>query len=154
MLIFYFFWKGTFMFKGLNCLILSLFVINVYSCYGMMSDSDLISIANRYKLNPICIAIDEDQSESIDSLIRSGCDVNQKNVHDGNTPLHIAVKLNCLYIVQKLVEQHHALVHLRNKQGKTACAIARELGFTDISQYLKEKEDKLYNDIFWELRRI
>jgi ankyrin repeat protein len=69
-------------------------------------------------------------------LIKGGININHQD-NDGNTALHIAIKLRQNNEIIKLLLDNGADVNIKNKNGKTPLDIAMEKGDKDIINLLK-----------------
>lgn len=71
-------------------------------------------------------------------LIQAGADLNvQEMSQDGYTPLHIAVKERLINIVDTLLK-NGATKDAKDNRGKTPLDLAKDLGFSEIYEFLSE----------------
>lgn len=89
---------------------------------GKKSDAEMIQMRNDAAL----------------SLIDHGAEINAVNIY-GNTVLHLAVIANARDLIKFLIDRFGARLNpsIRNTAGKTALAMARELGFVEIVNMLQ-----------------
>jgi len=84
-------------------------------------------------------AVREGDVHALRTLIAAGADVNEKGV-GGESPLDIAIAGNHIEIVKILVESGAKIEH--NILGKSQIKKARELGYTEIHDFLLNHEMK------------
>ncbi|WP_168464272.1 ankyrin repeat domain-containing protein [Wolbachia endosymbiont of Ctenocephalides felis wCfeT] len=81
------------------------------------------------------LAMQERNSEKIESLIKSGANVDAQN-KDGNTLLHWAAMKDAFPIVKLLLE-NNANIDIKNNDGRTAPDLARETGHAEIAALME-----------------
>jgi len=91
----------------------------------------------------LLLLMEKQRFDAAAQLVEAGVDVNyqyplSKNYADGMTPLLYACKWNNFELVKMLIE-HGANVHTKNKNGSAALSIARVNGNNQIADFLIEK---------------
>ena len=76
--------------------------------------------------------------DKIKLLLEAGADPNTRD-EQGNTPLHLAVKVGWLKRVGLLVS-HGADVNVKNNEGESPLSIARANGHKDVIEFLSQQE--------------
>uniref|UniRef100_A0A0A9DI55 Kch5 n=1 Tax=Arundo donax TaxID=35708 RepID=A0A0A9DI55_ARUDO len=84
-----------------------------------------------------CIAIEENDTELLEDIIRYGGDVN-RSMKDGTTPLHRAVCDGNVQMVELLLE-HGADIDKQDNNGWTPRALAGQQGHDDIQLLFKSR---------------
>ena len=77
----------------------------------------------------------KNQTGHVERLWLFGFGVNWQDEETGDTPLHIAVSNQSTNLARTILEQYGVDLTIKNKEGKTALDIARDLG--DDSMILK-----------------
>ena len=95
-----------------------------------------------FYLSPLRYAIEEGDTSMIEAALKRGANVNLRDQESGETPLMFAARYSTLKVVKALIDAG-AGVSARNKEGKTAQAIAEE-----------DKDNLWRNEIVALLKRI
>jgi Ankyrin repeat len=89
----------------------------------------------------LCVISESSDKESLDVvkllLNKEGVERNCVD-HDMNNIMHLAVRTRKLLVVKYLVEEIKFPVDELNSDGKSAIAIAKEYGFTELEQFLSK----------------
>ncbi|KAK8896054.1 hypothetical protein M9Y10_013942 [Tritrichomonas musculus] len=96
---------------------------------------------NNTKVTPLHIAAQQKAIEPLDILLEYGADIMLAD-DDNEPPLFLAIDARLLKHVTKLCDEH--TVTMQNTDGYTALHIAAKLGYSEIVQYLIEKESNLF----------
>eukprot|EP00042_Codosiga_hollandica_P002746 m.12219 g.12219 ORF g.12219 m.12219 type:complete len:894 (+) comp17354_c0_seq2:86-2767(+) len=112
----------------------------------------LISPTNKAGRNGLHRAAELGSVDLLKLLLRASCagDINSQD-HDGETPLMLAVRQpdsrpvsgSRVPMMIKLLLKHGALIHLKNKDGKTAKDLAKDYYRIDMRALLQAHEDYL-----------
>ena len=86
------------------------------------------------RLSSLHIACSNKYFDAAKMLIKRKCNVNIADIN-AETPLFYSVRENDKELIQFLVE-YYAKKFIKNKDGKTASDVAKELGFDDVAAFL------------------
>ena len=87
-------------------------------------------------VSPMHIAVDLDNMEIAEILIKNGANLNLRAYRDRFTPLHLAVLNNNFKFVEFLVLSGEN-IRVKDRKGRTAIELAKEKGYRTIEEYLK-----------------
>lgn len=125
--------------EGLTPLHYTCFIKNL-PVQDLLSDTNNINIYNSDGLTPLHTAVQNDQSEAVELLIKKGADVNIKT-RDGNevTPLHFAVNLGYLECVRVLINNK---ADINMKDGNNTLPISHSIVHerSEVLKYLLEQK--------------
>lgn len=94
----------------------------------------------RNEVNPMFAAVNNNNTTSIEMLIKAGADINCLD-SEGYTPLMFAAQEGYLASVEYLISQG-AKIDLENNDGHTALSIAAQNNFNDIVEFIIQNNPK------------
>ena len=112
---------------------------NIHDAIALLDEKEVdVNATNINGMTPLHYAVNEQNSVMIETLLQYGADPNiQTNEEIGaNTPFHLAVSLNLLDIVDRLLGLENADPTIQNKCGFTMMHIAAKDGYTDMVNIL------------------
>lgn len=98
-------------------------------------DLNCIRTVTKLKQTVLHIAVETNQNKALTFFINMGISFNERDIY-GNTPLHIAVKLNHAGMVRNMVDQTDSDVKLQNNIGQTPLHLAILNWNIDILKYI------------------
>lgn len=97
----------------------------------------------RFNTTPVMKAVYSDSEETVDLLLKDDARVDDVDA-SGNTPLHTAVLMGKLGVVQILIYYYNAPLDLQNGAGYTPLQIARQKNNTDcITMMMNALEERI-----------
>lgn len=110
-----------------------------YEIINLLISSGInINQIDREGQSPLTLSILKCEKEIVRVLLNNNADVNHQVPKDGNTPLHYAVNINRIDLIQMLLLRKPDL-SIKNKNGQTPMEIATGLSRTEIYQILAEE---------------
>ena len=112
---------------------------NIHDAIALLDEKEVdVNCQNINGMTPLHYAVNEQNSVMIETLLKYGADPHIKTHNEigENTPFHLAVSLNLLDVVEKLLSVENADPTVKNKNGFTMMHIAAKEGYTDMVKKL------------------
>ncbi|EMY60240.1 ankyrin repeat domain-containing protein [Leptospira terpstrae] len=103
---------------------------------SIVKEGASLEAINEFGQTPLIVAVLLKNEVMVKELVSLGCNINQADAIEGQTPLILAARDGSFEIVKFLLE-NNAIPSLKNKKGQTALSLALENGHQRIVDLLK-----------------